>query len=415
MRNNHSIINNCPITGDSNQVKYFDLGKIPLVNNLCNSKEEAINCDKFPLNVNYYENSGLSSLDFVVDSELLFSHYLFKSSVNIPYYKHCQEMFNFLKKYFLSSKLNIADIGGNDGTLLEAFRSISEGCELNLLNIDPSKNLTKICEEKQIPVLNKFFSLEVAQQIEQKFDIVVSTNVFQHLREIESFTKGVKYMMSDNGIWLLEFPYWISDMDTNQFDQIYHEHVYYYSVKPINLIMKKNGLKIINITKQNIHGGTLRVLICREESNLNTDETLQNYLNFEDKYDMQYHIKWGEDINKHINKSKDFIKNIKKSGKSIYGFGAAAKGCIYLNAMNLDSNDIDYIIDDTDIKQGKFVPGVGIEIVSRDILKSKKPDYILILAHNFKDYIIESLNDIYDGDYIVLIPESKIIKNNDKH
>lgn len=401
----HSEIKECPITGDKNPIKYFDLGNIPLVNNLSSTKEESFNVEKFKLNINYYIQSGLSSLDFAVDSELLFSHYLFKSGVNIPYYKHCRSMFTFLEDYItIKNGTKIVDIGGNDGTLLDAFRSQTDK-NLDMLNIDPSKNLSEISRGKGIPTINNFFTLELSNSIVSKFDIITSTNVFQHLKDINSFTKGVENILSDDGIWLLEFPYWIHDMKTNQFDQIYHEHMYYHSIKPIRLMMIKHGMRIVNISKQNIHGGTLRLVICKESSKLKEDFTIECFSQFEKNYGLEYHIEWGMKIKDQIEKSKIFIRNLKNDGNIIYGFGAAAKGCIYLNSMGLTDSDIKYIIDDTDIKQGKFVPGTGIEIVSREILNKHKPDYILILAHNFADYIVESLKNQYDGKFIVLIPE----------
>ena len=120
---NYSVINKCPVTGHDDQIKYFDLGDIPLVNNLCNTREDALNAERYPLNINYYPASGESSLSVAVDGELLFSHYLFKSEVNKPYVKHCQEMFKYIQSYItIKDGTNIIDIGGNDGTLLDSFR-----------------------------------------------------------------------------------------------------------------------------------------------------------------------------------------------------------------------------------------------------------------------------------------------------
>jgi len=406
---NYSLINKCPITGYNEQIKYFDLGNIPLVNNLCDTREEAIIAEKFPLNINYYPKSGESSLSIAINGRLLFSHYLFKSEVNKPYYTHCQEMFKYVQKYItLEDGVSIVDIGGNDGTLLDAFRSVSDK-KLDLLNIDPSQNLSILCKEKNIPFLTEFFSYKIAKQISKKADIITSTNVFQHLLDINSFAEGIRYLLSDEGVWILEFPYWINGMETNQFDQIYHEHMFYHSVTPMKMMMEKHGMKIINVTKQDIHGGTLRLIISKTTSNYTPDNTVETYIKSEEKYDLNYHINWGKEVQKHITNSKNFIKQLKSEGKTIYGFGAAAKGCIYLNAMGLDYNDIDCIIDDTDLKQNKYVPGIGIQIKSRDILNEKQPDYILILAHNFADYIIESLNLEYQGKFIILVPNIKII------
>jgi len=406
---NHSTIKNCPITNDTNKIQYFSLGDIPLVNNLCSTREESLTVITFPLNVNYYPSSSQSSLDFAVDSSLLFSNYLFKSQVNIPYHTHCKSMFQYIQNYVdIKDNTNITDIGGNDGTLLEIFKN-STNKKLNLLNIDPSKNLTKLCLDKGIEVNVNFFNYDTSLTIDKKFDVITSTNVFQHLKDINSFAQGIEHLLSNKGIWLLEFPYWIHNMETNQFDQIYHEHMYYHSVTPIKMLMEKHNLKLINITKQNIHGGSLRLIITKKDSSLVPDNTISEFLSYEKKYSLDYYLNWGNNVFTHIKNSAEFIKSLKKENKTIFGFGAAAKGCIYLNAMGIDYNHVDYVMDDTDIKQGKFIPGTGIQIVSKQILKEKTPDYILILAHNFSDYIIKSLEGVYNNKFIILVPEIKVI------
>lgn len=404
----YSLIDHCPITGNEERITYFNLGNIPLVNNLNTTREESLRADRYPLQVNYFPSSGVSALECSIDGDLLFSNYLYKSEVNIPYYNHCKEMFKYIQKYVTSKNmLKIADIGGNDWSLLCAFREESKE-ELSLLNIDPSVNLTKISESKGIYTLVDFFSYEVAQKILDKYDIITSTNVFQHLKDIASFVQGIEFLLSEEGIRVLEFPYWIHSMETNQFDQVYHEHMYYHSATPLKALMEKYGLKIINITTQDIHGGSLRMIMTKKNSPHIPDETVETTIKAEEKYTLEYYKDRWLNIQRYINESKKFIKDIKAEGKTIYGFGAAAKGCIYLNAMGIDYTDIDVVIDDTDIKQGKFIPGTGIEIVSRDILKEKKPDYILILAHNFAEYIIKSLYHEYKGKFIILIPSIRI-------
>jgi len=406
---NHSKIKNCPITNDTNKIQYFSLGDIPLVNNLCSTREESLTATTFPLNVNYYPSSSQSSLDFAVDSSLLFSNYLFKSQVNIPYHIHCKSMFQYIQNYVdINEDTNITDIGGNDGTLLEIFKN-STNKKLNLLNIDPSKNLTKLCLDKGIEVNVNFFNYDTSLTINKKFDVITSTNVFQHLKDINSFAQGIEHLLSNKGIWLLEFPYWIHNMETNQFDQIYHEHMYYHSVIPIKMLMEKHNLKLINITKQNMHGGSLRLIITKKDSSLVPDNTINEFLSYEKKYSLDYYLNWGNNVFTHIKNSAEFLKSLKKENKTIFGFGAAAKGCIYLNAMGINYNHIDCVIDDTDIKQDKFIPGTGIQIVSKQILKEKTPDYILILAHNFSDYIMKSLEGVYNNKFIILVPEIKVI------
>lgn len=408
-------INSCPITGKINKTKYFDLGNIPLVNNLFDSQEEALNCKTYPLSVNYFHSSGLSALSYAIDGELLFSNYVFKSGVNTPYIKHCSGMFDYINQFspFENGDI-IVDIGGNDGTLLKSFREKNGGDDeklLSFINIDPSKNLTEISKnENGIDVINDFFTDKLVSSIEWKADVITSTNVFQHLKDINGFVKGISNFLNKDGIWVLEFPYWIHSMETNQFDQVYHEHMYYYSVTPLNILFKKHGLQISDISFQKMHGGSLRLIISRIGDKFDKALNLKEYLNKEKKFDFTYCYKWGKELDSFICKSIYELNEIYcEQQKTIWGFGAAAKGCIFLNALGFDYRDIPYIIDDTDLKQGKFVPGIGSKIISREILKTQQPDYILILAHNFKDYIIDSLRDYgFKGKFITLIPEFKI-------
>lgn len=197
-------------------------------------------------------------------------------------------------------------------------------------------------------------------------------------------------------------------METNQYDQTYHEHIYYYLLTPLFDLFCQEGLKIIDISEQAIHGGTLRVISRKENSSdIHTQEidSVKRILLEEAKFDEKFYNDWGNAIYNHIYETKTFLLELKKQGYKIAGFGAAAKGCTFLNASMIDYNIIDYIVDDTDTKQGKFVPGTGIQIVNREHLINNPPDYILILAHNFAEYITSSLRLIYKGKFITVFPK----------
>ena len=411
---NIDIITQCPITGDTNPIKYFDLGNVPLVNNLCSSREESLNCSRYPLAVQYFPSSGLSTLTHIVDPKVLYTNYTYKSGISYPYIEHCEEMFEFLDVYLeLKDKDRVLDIGGNDGTLLKTFLKFQPG--LNILNVDASENLTDIATKNGIPSLYAFWNADLARKINKKFRLIVTTNCFQHTKPIESFVEGISISLEKFGIWCLEFPYWKTSIETNQFDQVYHEHVYYYLVKPLSLLLDKYNLRIIKAVKYPIHGGTMRLLISHkgelgkafQPCDYSVPPTLEN-----EKFNINDYLKWGKNIKQHIQESKQLILNLKQQGYKIAGFGAAAKGCIYLNTIGLTDEHIDYVVDDTNLKQNKFIPGTGIKVVDRSVLKSDPPDYILILAHNFAEYIIKSLILEYKTKFIILLPKIKIIDLN---
>lgn len=411
--NKTEVVTNCPITNDTERFTYLDLGEMPLVNNLCNTKDEALNCKKYPLAVQYFKKSKLSCLTENVDPNLMFSDYSYKSGVLKPYIEHCKEMFWFVDTYTMLNETDwVLDIGGNDGTLLKAF--LDKKPYLKVLNVDASVNLTQLSEENGVPSINAFWGVETAKKIDKKFKLITSTNVFQHTPPIEDYVKAISMSLDKWGIWCLEFPYWKTNMETKQYDQIYHEHVYYYLIEPLKLLFEKHNLRIIKAVKYPIHGGSLRLLITHigplGEAYQPCD-SVDLLIKEEENIDENYYKNWGNDIKKHISNCKDFLLSLKNEGKKIVGFGAAAKGCIFLNSAKIDYNVIDAVIDDTDLKQNKFIPGAGIKIHSRNYLKENEVDYILILAHNFKDSIIKSLKDDFKGKFIVLFPEIKIINN----
>ena len=405
-------VTNCPITNDSETFTYIDLGSMPLVNNLCNTKEESINCKKYPIAVQYFPKSKLSCLTENVDPNLMFSQYAYKSGVVKAYAKHCEEMFGFVDTYLnLKEDDKVLDIGGNDGTLLETF--LKRKRYLNVLNVDASENLTKLSQSKGIPTHNAFWGTETAKKLNKKFKLITSTNVFQHTPPIVDFVEAIAMSLDKFGIWCLEFPYWKTNMETKQYDQIYHEHVYFYLIEPLKQLLERFNLRIIKVTPQSIHGGSLRLLISHIGALGEAWQPCQyvdTVIEAEQTLTEEYYKEWGGIIEKHISDCNTFLKSLKNDNKKIVGFGAAAKGCIFLNSAKIDHTILDVVIDDTDLKQNKFIPGTGIQIKDRSYLKENDVDYILILAHNFKDVIIESLRtDGYIGKFIILFPNIEII------
>lgn len=400
-------VTNCPITNDSERFTYIDLGDMPLVNNLSDTKEDSFSSPKYKLAVQYFNKSKLSCLTENVDPNLMFSQYSYKSGVVKAYADHCKEMFWFVDTYLnLKENDNVLDIGGNDGTLLHSF--LEKKSYLNVLNVDASTNLTKLSRERGVPALNEFWGVETAKKLNKKFKLITSTNVFQHTPPIADFAEAISMSLDNKGIWCLEFPYWKTNMETLQFDQIYHEHVYFYLVEPLKQLFDKFGLEIIKAIKYPIHGGTLRLLISKK-GDWSVCDGVQKIINEEQIINEKYYKYWGAAVEEHISNCNIFLRMLKADGSNIIGFGAAAKGCIFLNSAKIDDSILDVVIDDTDLKQDKFIPGTGIQIKSREYLKNNKVDYILILAHNFKDVIIESLKDQYAGKFIVLFPQIKII------
>jgi D-mycarose 3-C-methyltransferase len=298
----------------------------------------------------------------------------------------------------------VIDVGGNDGSLLKEFRK--ENKHLHYVNVDCSHSFIDVNKEAGIEYVCEFFGEDT--ELSYKARLITSTNVFQHTEPIRSFVKGVEKNLTHDGIWCLEFPYVLTTLANDNYDQIYHEHVYYYNLGNIVELLRQEKMRVINVSYHDMHAGTLRVLSVKESSRRHSDNTILSFINLEKTLTEEYCIKWGNRTQEKIAEFTQFISDLSISS-SIACFGAAAKGCVFLNSCKIDDRLVQFIIDDTPFKQGKFVPGTGIEVVGRDVLSDIQPDYILILAHNFKDYIVNSLKGQYRGKYIIMFPDIKII------
>jgi cyclopropane fatty-acyl-phospholipid synthase-like methyltransferase len=401
----------CRACGNKDLITYLDLGMLPLANNLESTRSEAINCNKYPLQVAFCESCGLSQLSIVVDPKTLFKHYVYRSSVNQGYVDHCRTWAKSLKGT-LNEDSFVIDIAGNDGALLKEFKE-ELGCKV--LNIDPAENLYKICEDNGVRMYCTFWGIKAAQHLINtdwpKADLITATNVFAHVDNIKEFLEATKMVLKPEGLLILEFPYLVDFIENVEFDTVYFEHLSYISIKPLHQLVRSIGLNIINIEKQNIHGGTVRVTISPKEKNLYTAPLTYVLDELEGRYDdIRTYSKWASTVDQTIEDFRSIILALKTIGKKVAAFAASAKGNTLLNCAQLDYEMIDYIIDETPEKIGKFSPGTGIEIFGLEKLKDEPPDYLVILSWNFKDEIIEKCKQAgYKGKYIIPIPKPEIL------
>lgn len=341
------------------------------------------------------EDCGLSQLSIVINPEILFSHYVYRSSISQGYIDHCRKMAAELKeKYNLTEKSFVIDIAGNDGALLKEFRS-EIGCMV--LNVDPAKNLWQICEDKDVRMLCRFWGIEAATHISnnwyQQADIITATNVFAHVDNVQEFIEAVKMVLKPTGKLILEFPYLIDFIEKKEFDTVYFEHLSYFSIGPLTRLCVDNGMLIESIQYFDIHGGSARVTIG---------------YNAEGQYkSVEPYKKFAVSVDDTL---MEFRENLLKL-KNVAAFAASAKGNTLLNCAGITNKELMYIVDETPEKVGKFSPGTRIPIVSLSALTERVPDYILILSWNFAEEIITKCRAAgFAGKFIIPIPQFKIIE-----
>ena len=404
---------NCRVCGSTNLTKYLDLGLMPLANNLEFTSKRAKEKERFPLQVLFCEDCGLSQLSVVIDPVKMFSYYTYRSGVNQPYVDHCRNMILSLsEKYHFKPGTFHIDIAGNDGTLLYEFQSIAGH---RGLNVDPASNLTAIAEANGVESVTDFWSTEVAEKItEQKgrAQLITATNVFAHVNNAKDFLSACYLALAEDGILVIECPYIVDFINNMEYDTIYHEHLSVMSILPMHRLCSLLNMKIIDVEKFGIHGGTIRVTIAKESSTHQINDSDFQYVTQENEQGfnkIEVYKKWSKDVNRLI---KDFgikILELKKEGHKIAAFAASAKGNVLLNSSLINTDIIDYIVDETSEKIGKFSPGTGIPIVYKNVLQTNPPDYLVILSWNFADFIMEKVRKMgYKGKFIIPIPNFTI-------
>jgi SAM-dependent methyltransferase len=382
----------------------------PLANEFLKTKETQ---DKFPLQVCCCDNCGHYQLNETVDPERLFRHYLFvagTSKVNVEHFrKYANTVYNM--DIHSNKKLKALDIASNDGIFLQHLKDLG----VDVLGIDPAKNIADEATKNGIPTIPEFFTEEYSYKILDeygKFDIITANNVFAHVPDMIGFIKGVRNLLSLTGIFSFEVSYFGDVCDKTLFDTIYHEHTSYHTLTPLVKFLSNHGLEIGSVERIDTHGGSIRVHALRDD--VGHSSFVNNYsLNImlaEEKYIQLRASKLAHDIQQLGVDLNNQINTIKQNGQSIAIYGTPAKATTLMYALNIDESMIDFAIEDAPLKQGTFTPGKHIPVFSFSALLEKKPDVVLILAWNFADSIIEKCKaNGYKGKFIVPLPELRVI------
>lgn len=403
-------IKTCRICKSKNLISYLDLGNMPLANNFI-TKDQIKNEEKLPLNVLLCKECFFSQLSVVVDPEYLFSNYAYRSAISDSFKKHCVELVEELNGKFLKKGDLVVDIASNDGSLLTPFKKNSN----RVLGIEPAKNIAKIANDSNVETISKFWSIDIAKMVLKKYGpakVITAFNVFAHVDDMHGFIKAAKVLLDETGYLIIESPHVLNLIENTEFDTIYHEHLSYLSLKPLQKLIESHGLKIAKVKTYDIHGGSIRMYVEHSSQN-RSDGSLQKLIAKEQAkglYGLRYYLHFRSKVEKIKNDLITKVESLKKQGKKISGFAASAKGNTLLNYCKIDHETIDFIFDDTPEKQNKLTPGVHIPIISPKYILEKDPDYLLILSWNFAKEIISKTKPYQTrgGKYILPIPSLRI-------
>ena len=384
----------CRSCGKNNLKRVVSLGYQPLANNLLNKKESK--CELYPLEMNYCLDCHNCQLSIVVDPKKMFSNYLYLSSTSASFRKHFEDAAKkYVDEFNLSPKKSyIIDVGSNDGVALRPFQDLGYK---KILGIEPAKNLSKLANKNKIKTINSFLDKKSLKKIKKNADIILASNVFAHSDKLKEMTECMLQLLKKNGTIIIEVQYLLNTLQDLTFDNIYHEHYNYWSLTSLINFFNQFNAKITNVERINTHGGSLRIFVQKGKAP-KIKNSVKKLLNEEEEYGIKNYKtyeKFGKKINEIQRNVQKNIKKIKSSGKKIIGYGSPAKATTSLNFFGI-SNEIEFVVEDNNLKHGKFIPGVKIPIVSKDKVEDKN-NTILVLAWNFYNEIKENNKELSDN------------------
>lgn len=364
----------------------------------------------YPLRLVHCPQCGLLQIDYFVDPGILYQEeYLYQSSTTETGRKHYTEMARGIRDRFaIKSGALAVDIGSNVGVLLSGFKEVG----LKVLGVDPAQKIAEIANKNGIETIVDFFSAAVGKSIRERYgaaSVITGTNVFAHLHDLDDAVAGMKFLLEESGVIVIEAPYALPLIKNLEYDTIYHQHIAYLSVRPMKEYFLRVGLELFDVEENSMHGGTLRYYVGNPGKHP-VQKSVQKYLDEEEAFGL-YNMARLEQFAREVREQKialvELLLQLKRQGKRVVALSAPAKGNTLLNYCHLDGSYLEYATEKNPLKIGRFTPGMHLPIYSDDSLSSDKPDVVLILAWNFAEEIIAKLGDFRAGGGQCIIPVPK--------
>ena len=396
----------CASCGGVHFTTILDLGTVPLAGYFPN-KEDLSHESKYPLSLLVCNDCKLVQTDSVINPKLLFEDYRYLSSVGLT--GHFEEVANLLdSKYDIKGK-SILEIGCNDGVLLKPLQKLGAIVE----GVDPAKNVVKLATDNGLKVYNDYFNDDTfgVDEFKNKYDIVISNNTFAHIIDVQSVIRGVSHVLKPNGDFIFEVHYLKSLIEGKQWDNIYHEHIFYYSITALQNMFERHDMTVVDFQEIPIHSGSIRVTVRNKK--LKAPEKVELRINWESKWahsfisDVNHLKKYGKTVEEHITDFKTTIKQLSKKYK-IAGYGASGRANMFCNLTDMGVDTVKFIVDESPERCGRYIANTEIPIVDVETLKNSDVDLLIIFAWNYSKMIIEK-TQFKKFKYLVAFPKVQVV------
>ena len=406
-------MNACRACKSNRLYMFLPLGSHPLANGFVKEDQLTKGEALFPLDVYVCLDCGLIQICDNVPPDF-FRNYVYVPSASDALRNHFANLADMVAEKFLpSSEALTIDIGCNDGLFLKCLKDHGK----KVLGVDPATNIIQMARQKGLEILNEYFAPRLARGIREKYGpaaVVVTTNTFHHIDDLDSFTEGVIFLLADKGVFIIEVPHALELIEQNEFDGVYHEHVSQFTVKSLVDLFGRFGLEVFHLERLDIHGGSMRIFVRKRREGSDDLPVVSEWLSREierklfstSTYDA---FRWRvERIKETLLK---LLQKLKGEDKRVVGYGSSARGNTLLNYYKIGTDLLEYIVDRNSLKQGLYSPGMHIPVLPVEKLLEDRPDYVLILAWNFAEEIMRQQEEYgrHGGKFIIPIPEPRVI------
>jgi SAM-dependent methyltransferase len=393
--------------------QFLDLGSTALANKFLTEEELATPELTYPLRVGFCHTCGHVQLTEIVPPSAMFEEYLYMSSASDTLKAHFAALSDLLvQRYHLGEADLVIDIGCNDGTLLHGFKCHG----VQTLGVDPAANLAQFTCDLGIERYTGFFTAQTARHIVNKWGqaaLITATNTFPHIPDLQDFIAGIETTLAPGGVFVIEMHYLMDLLEQGAFDTIYHEHVSYWALTPIAHLFAKYGMQVVQAERVPLHHGQLRISVQRRGEGC-VQPSVERLLDMERTQGLgqfKTYVQFAHKTQQIKQDVHNTITKLREQGKRVVGYGAPAKGNTLLSFLEIGPDMLEYIADRSPLKQGRYTPGMHIPVVPPERLLADQPDYVLLLAWNFTDEILEQQAAYRrcGGQFILPVPEVRIL------
>ncbi len=384
----------CRICDGIKLEKVLDLGNQPWCNHFLKPEEVGTE-PTYPLRVVYCHDCSTTQLDYTVKKEIMFGDHTYLSGVTKSLSSHFKSVADEIDAIVphKDRKKTVLDIGSNDGTQLKHFQALG----YEVLGVESSKTTAKIAMDDNVPTLNAFFNLETAKNIGKKFDVINAAGVFFHLEELHSVTEGIRESLEPDGTFMVQFLYMKKIVENLAFDQIYHEHLLYYNLKNIEVLLNRHGLEMFDCKLTPIHGGSMIGYVTHKGQKAKTQRYLEACAseNAAKSNDIATYHEFAKRVEKMKERDIAYLDQKKKEGKTIFGMGAPVKGNTLLNYFGVGKKHLECLVEKNTLRKGLISPGMHLPVLIESELTTT-PDVYYVLAWNFKKEILANNKHLID-------------------